>query len=394
MSRPSDRTPARKTGDRSQGRQPLRGFALSALRSLGPAIGPASLGDAIRTGAGAGAGIALTAAAGLAIAPGNWTAAFLIAPFGATAVLVFAVPNSPLAQPWSAIVGNTVAALTALLVTRLIADPLLAIPLSVGAAVLAMALARSTHPPGGAVALTIALASAHGTPVGWSFALLPVAVGTALLVAAGAIWARLTGRRYPFRQFKEVNANRTQDRAPAERLGLDRDDLAGILARYRQSLNLGVEDLARLIAAAEIQAAANRSTIRTAAEVMSRDLVTVLPDTPRDTVADLFIRHGFTSLPVVDAKGHYLGVIFQRHLLGHTGAQGAQTAAALMTTAVPTAAPHDPVSALLAPLAIDGTDAVPVRDGPVLVGIVTRTDLIAALAHDTALAPVPPSTRS
>ena len=368
----------------------MRDVTLSALRSLGPAIGPAALRDAIRTGAGAGAGIALMAAAALALAPGDWTTALLIAPFGATAVLVFAAPNSPLAQPWSAVVGNTVAALTALLVTRLTADPLLAIPLAVGAAVLTMALARATHPPGGAVALTIALAAAHGTPPGWSFALLPVASGTALLVAAGAVWARLTGRRYPFRQFGEANANRTHDRAPPERLGLDRDDLTGILARYRQSLNLGVEDLARLIAAAEIQAAANRSTIRTAAEVMSRDLVTVPPDAPRDRVADLFLRHGFTSLPVVDATGRYLGVIFQLHLIGQTGDAAGQTAAALMTTTLPTVAPQAPVSALLTPLAIDGIDAVPVLDGTSIVGIVTRTDLIAALAHDTALAPLPP----
>lgn len=32
---------------------------------------------------------------------------YLIAPFGATSVLLFAVPNSPLAQPWAAIVGNS-----------------------------------------------------------------------------------------------------------------------------------------------------------------------------------------------------------------------------------------------------------------------------------------------
>ncbi len=366
----------------------MRGIDFTALRPFGPAVGPIPLRDALRTGAGAGTGIAVLAAAALAIATDAATV-LLIAPFGASAVLVFAAPNSPLAQPWSAVVGNTVAALSALIVIHFIAAPLIAIPLSVGAAVLAMALARATHPPGGAVALTISLAAAHGTPPGWSFALIPVALGTALLVIAGIAWARLTGRRYPFRQFNEVNANRTHDRAPSERLGLDQVDLTDILSRYRQSLNLGVEDLARLIAAAEVQAAANRSTIRTTAEIMSRDLITVLPDTPRDRVADLFLRHGFTSLPVVDAAGHYQGVIFQLQLIAHPDTTGAQTAAALMTTDLPTVPPQAPVSALLSPLAIDGTDAVPVLDGPAIVGIVTQTDLIAALAHDNALAPLP-----
>ena len=41
---------------------------------------------------------------------------WLIAPFGASAVLVYAVPNSPLAQPWSVVMGNTLSALVALAV--------------------------------------------------------------------------------------------------------------------------------------------------------------------------------------------------------------------------------------------------------------------------------------
>jgi CBS domain-containing membrane protein len=327
--------------------------------------------------------------AALALVPGQDATALIIAPFGATAVLVFAAPNSPLAQPWSAVVGNTIAALVAILITRLVAAPALATPLAVGGAILAMAIARATHPPGGAVALTVALADTQGTPPDWSFVLMPVALGSAALVATATVWAHFTGRHYPFRLFNDVNANLTRDRAPSERLGLDQGDLTDILSRYRQSLNLGVEDLARLIAAAEVQAAANQSPIRTAAEIMSRDLITVLPDTPRHRVADLFLHHGFTSLPVVDAAGHFQGIIFQLQLIAHPDRTRDQTAAALMTTNLPTVGPQAPVSALLAPLAIDGTDAVPVLDGPAIVGIVTQTDLIAALAHDAVLAPLP-----
>ena len=48
---------------------------------------------------------------------------------------------------------------------------------------------------------------------------------------------------------------RTADHPAPERLGLAREELEEILRNYRQSLNLGVEDLARLIGAAEMQAA-------------------------------------------------------------------------------------------------------------------------------------------
>ena len=38
-------------------------------------------------------------------------ALWMVAPLGASAVLVFAVPSSPLAQPWAVLGGNTVSAL-------------------------------------------------------------------------------------------------------------------------------------------------------------------------------------------------------------------------------------------------------------------------------------------
>ncbi|MBN8194744.1 hypothetical protein JI667_21840, partial [Bacillus sp. NTK074B] len=86
---------------------------------------------------------------------------------------------------------------------------------------------------------------------------------------------RLTGRRYPFRQFDAPGKHGTEDRNPTERLGLSEDDLTAILDRYRQSFNIGVEDLARLIGAAELQAAAQSGGRVVAADIMSRNLVTI-----------------------------------------------------------------------------------------------------------------------
>jgi len=39
---------------------------------------------------------------------------FLIAPIGASAVLLFVVPASPLAQPWSIVGGNTISSIIGL----------------------------------------------------------------------------------------------------------------------------------------------------------------------------------------------------------------------------------------------------------------------------------------
>ncbi|UUZ55438.1 HPP family protein [Massilia sp. H-1] len=57
---------------------------------------------------------------------GRGLAAWLIAPMGASAVLLFCLPASPLAQPWAVIGGNLVSALVGVACARLLPDPLLA----------------------------------------------------------------------------------------------------------------------------------------------------------------------------------------------------------------------------------------------------------------------------
>nr|WP_211201649.1 HPP family protein [Rhodobacter sp. NTK016B] len=332
---------------------------------------------------------------------------YLVAPFGATSVLLFALPNSPLAQPWSAIVGNTVAALVAVAVCLLVTDPVLRIALAVGLAITATILCRAIHPPAGAVAMTAAMSPDAIADLGFWFALTPIALGTALLVLIAALYARLTGRRYPFRQFDAPGKHGTEDRNPTERLGLSEDDLTAILDRYRQSFNIGVEDLARLIGAAELQAAAQSGGRVVAADIMSRNLVTIGPETPLSEIADLFRHHRFTSLPVVGADQGFQGVIFQIHLISETrasalsahrgftgsvrhwlrrGQAGPMTAADIMSVAGPRADADTPVGALLPMMADGDTDAVPVLDRDRIIGIVTRTDLIATLARSAARA--------
>ncbi|MFD1481051.1 HPP family protein [Paracoccus nototheniae] len=359
------------------------------IQALGPAIPSGSLKEGLRAGVGALLGLIVAGVIVLASSGEVHLGLFLIAPFGASAVLIFAVPASPLAQPWSAVIGNTVSALVAIATCAVLSDPSLRIPVAVGMAIAVMIMLRALHPPGGAVAMTVAMSPDLAQQSGLWFALSPVALGTAILVVAGVLYGRATGRHYPFRQFAAEGPHQTADRAPFERLGLSENDLTAILSRYRQSLNLGVEDLSRLIAAAEIMAAGRRAHGATAADIMSRDLVTVRATTSVNQLTDLFLRHGFTSLPVVTDEDRYLGLVYQRHVLGKTGSHDpaspghAARASDIMARTIPTAAPSTRLSALLINMASGRCDAMPVLSGERLVGIVTQTDMIAALARAT-----------
>ncbi|OYU18777.1 MAG: hypothetical protein CFE34_08790 [Rhodobacteraceae bacterium PARR1] len=351
------------------------------LTGFGPAMARAHGVDVARGALGAAVGLGLaTAVAALAQAP-----VWLIAPFGASAVLLYAVPNSPLAQPWSVFWGNVLSALAGLAVVHLMPPGVWVAPVAVAAAIALMLVTRALHPPGGAVALLVALSP----PLGWGFALVPVASGTAALIVAAVVWNRAVGRVYPFRQPSQAGAHGTRDPAPPSRVGVEPAQVAGILDTYRQSANLGVADLTRLVGAVEEAAAARRLEGFTAADIMSRDLVTVGPEAAFDTVAAIFRARGFHALPVVDA-GTMLGVIFQIDLIRAPQAG----AAALMRRDLPQATPDMPVGVLLPLLEDGGAEAVPIMAGTAIIGIVTRTDLISALARRLARlspAPVPPA---
>jgi len=381
------------------------GTQLHRLKSLGPAVARVPPAEALRSGLGVLIGLSVTGLFLLSPQIDTRLGLYLVPPFGATSLLLFAVPNSPLAQPWSAIVGNTLSALVGVGVCLAIPDPALRIALAVGLATAAMILFRAVHPPAGAVAMTAAMSPDAIAHLGFWFALTPIALGTTALVLIAIPYARLTGRRYPFRQFEGPSKHGTEDRNPVERLGLSEAELTGILERYRQSFNLGVEDLARLIGAAELQAAAHSSGPLTAQDIMSRNLVTVRPDTRLGDIADMFREHRFTSLPVVDDEARFLGVIFQIHLISRArddaqrqnrrfvaalgrlldrGRERPVTAGDIMRVAVPRATTGTPIGALLHLMADGDTDAVPVLEYGRIVGIVTQTDLIAALARSAA----------
>lgn len=120
---------------------------------------------------------------------------WLMASLGASALLVFALPQSPMAQPWAVIAGNTVSALVGISVIHVIDESLLAMPIAASLSILGMFILRCLHPPAAAVALIVVL----GHVMHYRYALFPVMIDSVLLVLVGAVYSNLTGKRYPNR---------------------------------------------------------------------------------------------------------------------------------------------------------------------------------------------------
>jgi CBS-domain-containing membrane protein len=116
----------------------------------------------------------------------------LAAPFGATCVLLFGMPASPVSQPVNVVAGHVMAGIIGLVLHLIFPSSFVAEGLAVGLAVSGMMLLRIVHPPAGATALVSYL-----TATSWWFILFPIAVGSIALVLVAAIYHRLTKMTYP-----------------------------------------------------------------------------------------------------------------------------------------------------------------------------------------------------
>lgn len=117
----------------------------------------------------------------------------IAAPFGATAVLVFGVPDSPLAQPRNVIGGNFIAALVAAVLVHFFGSDPWVMALAVATAIKLMQLTQTVHPPGGAVALLGVMSH-----VSWDFVLTPILIGSILIILCTVVFNNMVpGRPYP-----------------------------------------------------------------------------------------------------------------------------------------------------------------------------------------------------
>ena len=160
------------------------------LRRLGLAeiATPGATREAVVAGVGGAAAIGFLAAC-------EWASVtpLIMAPFGASCVLLFNVPGSPLAQPRNVIGGHILCALIGIAALVMLGQTPIAMAAGVGVSIAAMRLTGTLHPPAGAVPIVIVAA---GSP--WWFVFAPVGVGATVLVLFAWFFHRfISGNAYP-----------------------------------------------------------------------------------------------------------------------------------------------------------------------------------------------------
>lgn len=156
-----------------------------------------------------------------------------------------------------------------------------------------------------------------------------------------------------------------------------------------------------------------------AADLMVEDVVTVRPETKVPEIARLLVENRISAVPVVDAAGALVGIVSEGDLVrrGETGTERhrawwleflvssatlagefvktrGRTAEDVMTREVVTAEPSTPLGSLAGLMEEHHVKRLPILDGQRLVGIVSRADLVAALAAPAPAEPRRPADRS
>jgi CBS domain-containing membrane protein len=325
----------------------------------------------------------------------------LLASMGASSVLLFGLPNSPLAKPWSFVGGHLISACVGLLCSHLFTDLALMAAVTIGIVLFVMYIFECMHPPGGATALVPVIAASDQV-LGYDFLLYPVALNVFVMLAMALLLNKILLKRRlqkPPEKFDPVHLH--HDQSPLKRLGLQPEDLLSALNSFDTVVDISEQDLERLYHQAQLNAYQRKSGQIRCSDIMSRDLITVTPDTAIASAWQLLRKHNISLLPVTDHHRQLLGVIATadflknikvphywgvlRHLnnlllKNRYTRQYKRKVADIMVTKLTVVHEADHIAGLIPLLSDQGLHHIPVLDSQQqLVGIITQSDVIAAL---------------
>nr|WP_218954179.1 HPP family protein [Acinetobacter sp. YH01022] len=308
--------------------------------------------------------------------------AWYIAPMGASSVLLFAVPASPLAQPWNMVIGNIIAGVIGVTCAAYIPNLTEAFSVAVALSIFLMMTTDSLHPPSGAVAITAVLGGEAVHQLGYYFIFYPVLLNSVLLMFVAIIFNRLLGKQYP--QVAQIN-QRSQDPTPTQKVTIQPQDIQATLDQQTELLDISEYDLQKIILAAQEKANARGMSQFKCQDIMTKDVISLNENDDIHSALDKFKHMNLMSLPVINAQQQLVGTLalyevvewFKRATDLRTTWQ--RQVKDIMVRQVVTVKPEQPIQDLVPYFVERSFNYIPVVEKQKMVGIISRADIIAAL---------------
>lgn len=180
----------------------------------------------------------------------------MVTSMGATAVLLFAVPQGALSQPWSVIGGHLLSAIVGVCCQQWFPDQTWTPALAVGLAVGVMHYARCMHPPGGATALAAVIGGAEIYRLGFGYLVFPIGINVASILLMALVFnAFFPWRRYPAHLARRKIAKPAV--ASERQFELTQEDFSAAMEQLNSYVDITSENLTQLLELAKQHAEKN-----------------------------------------------------------------------------------------------------------------------------------------
>ncbi|HNQ04091.1 MAG TPA: HPP family protein [Thiobacillaceae bacterium] len=181
--------------------------------------------------------------------------ALVVTSMGASAVLLFAAPHSPLSQPWAILGGHLLSSTIGITCALYIQDTLSAAALAVALSIVVMYYARCLHPPGGAAALAVVMGGEPVQTLGYIFLVMPVLINVLVLLSVGMLFnAPFQHRRYPLWLARLGPADGSHVAGQQEKLLIAHSDLVYALSQIDTYMDIDERDLLEIYRLATLHA--------------------------------------------------------------------------------------------------------------------------------------------
>jgi CBS domain-containing membrane protein len=304
---------------------------------------------------------------------------FMAASMGSAAVLLFAVPHSPMAQPWPLLGGHMVSALTGVFTYQWLGAEPLSAAVSVAVAIIAMFFLRCMNPPGGAAALGAVMGGPEIHHLGYYYVLMPVTLNVlVILIAALVINNVIPGRRYPLMPERRAEPERDDFSWALGQSLLENEDLDAALDEHETFIDADRDELRQIYQQATMNAYKRRLGHISCGDIMISDPTRLTANMALGPARRLMENLGRGVLPVVDDQRQVIGMLTRDELQQdyHHGARVID----FMKKPVDVARVEQHVLDIVPLMSKQGWRAIPVVDEQLhLLGIITRSEIARAL---------------
>jgi CBS domain-containing membrane protein len=237
----------------------------------------------------------------------------LIASMGASAVILFIIPNSPLAQPWPLVGGQLVSTAIGVASAQLVTDTAFASAYAVGGSVLAMLLLRCLHPPGAAAALAPVLGGHPITTLGYGFVLMPVGLNVAVMLMMAIVINRLLLRHeYPAGS-RQLSVRKKNNHLvivePAQLTGISVQDVEQALHNRDTFMDISSGDLSKLLTDVQKHRFEKFSGQITCGDIMVSNVLSVEYGTDVEEAWNIMQHENLIAIPVIDRSRRVIGIL-------------------------------------------------------------------------------------